>query len=97
MSRRPNERRLSPGVLLRPQRRVRRVERGEAIEMTRHAKTIAVVVPGSGVLARYAPLIARGIIRTKPTTDLGQLPSYAVPEDASPLDILLADREAGDR
>jgi prevent-host-death family protein len=45
-----------------------RVERGEAIEVTRHGKTIAVVVPGSGVLARYAPLIARGIIRIKPTT-----------------------------
>ena len=38
-----------------------RVERGEAIEVTRHGKTIAVVAPGSGVLGRYAPLIARGI------------------------------------
>jgi hypothetical protein len=55
-----------------------------------------VVVPGSGILARYAPLTARGILRVKPTTtrDLGQLSSFAVPEDASPLDILLADREA---
>lgn len=76
-----------------------RVERGEAIEVTRHGKTIAVVVPGSGVLGRYAQLIARGIIRIKPTTtrDLDRLPSYAVPEDASPLDILLAEREADDR
>jgi prevent-host-death family protein len=76
-----------------------RVERGEAIEVTRHGKTIAVVVPGSGILGRYAPLIARGIIRVKATTtrDLGQIPSYAVPEDASPLDLLLAEREAGDR
>jgi prevent-host-death family protein len=73
-----------------------RVERGEAIEVTRHGKTIAVVVPGSGVLGRYAPLIARGIIRIKPTTtrDLDQLPGYAVPEGVSPLDILLADRES---
>lgn len=76
-----------------------RVERGETIEVTRHGKTIAVVVPGSGVLGRYVPLIARGIIRIKPTTtrDLDRLPSYAVPEDASPLDILLAEREADDR
>lgn len=76
-----------------------RVERGEAIEVTRHGKTIAVVVPGSGVLGRYAPLIARGIIRMKPTTtrNLSQLPSYAVPEGESPLDILLAEREADDR
>jgi prevent-host-death family protein len=76
-----------------------RVERGEAIEVTRHGKTIAVVVPGSGVLGRYAPLIARGIIRIKATTtrDLDQIASYAVPEDTSPLDILLAEREADDR
>lgn len=76
-----------------------RVERGEAIEVTRHGKIIAVVVPGSGILGRYAPLIAKGIIRIKPTTtrDLDQIPSYAVPEDASPLNILLAEREADDR
>ncbi len=76
-----------------------RVERGEAIEVTRHGKTIAVVVPGSGVLGQYAPLIARGIIRIRPTTtrDLDRLPRYAVPEDASPLDILLAEREADQR
>jgi prevent-host-death family protein len=76
-----------------------RVEKGEAIEVTRHGKTIAVVVPGSGVLGRYVPLVARGIIRIKPTTtrDLDQLPSYAVPEDASPLDVLLAEREADSR
>jgi antitoxin (DNA-binding transcriptional repressor) of toxin-antitoxin stability system len=76
-----------------------RVERGEAIEVTRHGKTIAIVVPGSGVLGRYAPLIARGIIRMKPTTtkDLDQLPSFDVPEDVSPLELLLAEREADDR
>ena len=76
-----------------------RVERGEAIEVTRHGKTIAVVVPGSGVLGRYVPLIARGVIRIKPTTtkDLDRVPNYAVPDDVSPLDVLLAEREADDR
>lgn len=76
-----------------------RVERGEAIEVTRHGKTIAVVVPGSGVLGRYVPLIARGIMRIRPTTtrDLDRLPSYAVPEGTSPLDVLLAEREADGR
>ena len=76
-----------------------RVERGEAVEVTRHGKIIAVVVPGSGILSRYAPLIAKGIIRIKPTTttDLDQIPSYTVPEDISPLDILLAERQADDR
>ena len=76
-----------------------RVERGEAIEVTRHGKTIAVVVPGTGIMGRYAPLIAKGIIRVKPTTtrDLDQIPGYAVPEGVSPLDILLAEREADGR
>jgi prevent-host-death family protein len=76
-----------------------RVERGEAIEVTRHGKTIAVVVPGSGVLGRYAPLIASGIIRLRPTTtkDLDRLPSYAVPAGVSPLDVLLAERAADSR
>ena len=75
------------------------MERGEAIEVTRHGKTIAVVVPGTGILGRYAPLIARGIIRIKPTTtkDLDQIATYTVPEDTSPLDILLAEREPDDR
>ncbi len=50
-------------------------------------------------MGRYAPLIAKGVIRVKPTTtrDLDQIPGYAVPEDVSPLDILLAEREADDR
>lgn len=76
-----------------------RVERGEAIEVTRHGKIIAVVVPGSGILGRYAPLIAKGLIRLKPVTtrDLDDLPAYQVADDASPLDILLAEREADDR
>jgi prevent-host-death family protein len=76
-----------------------RVERGEAIEVTRHGKVIAVVVPGSGILGRYAPLIAKGLIRLKPVTtrDLDDLPAYPVAGDASPLDILLAEREADDR
>jgi hypothetical protein len=67
--------------------------------VARHRKIIAIVVPGSGILGRYAPLVARGVIRMKPTTtsDLDQLPSFAVPEGASPLEILLAEREADDR
>jgi prevent-host-death family protein len=76
-----------------------RVERGESIEVTRHGKTIAVVIPSSGVLGRYAPLIAKGIIRLRPTTTqhLDEIPSYAVAGDISPLDMLLAEREADDR
>jgi hypothetical protein len=31
------------------------------------------------------------------TKDIGQIPTYQVPDDASPLDLLLADREADQR
>jgi prevent-host-death family protein len=76
-----------------------RVEQGEAIEVTRHGKVIAVVVPGTGMLSRYASLIARGVIRLGPATtrNLSRIPRYAVPEDASALDVLLAERDADDR
>lgn len=75
------------------------VSRADPRSVTRNGKTIAVVVPGSGVLGRYVPLIARGIIRIRPTTtrELDRLPSYAVPEGTSPLDVLLAEREADGR
>jgi hypothetical protein len=58
-----------------------------------------VVVPGTRILRRSAPLIAGRVIRIKPTTtgDLDRIATYTVPEDTSPLDILLAEREADDR
>ena len=76
-----------------------RVEQGETIEVTRHGKVIAVLLPGSGTLGRYSDLVARGAIRLKATTtsDLDRLPSYAVPEGVHPLDILLAEREEEER
>lgn len=76
-----------------------RVERGETIQVTRHGGVIAVLLPGSGNLGRYASLVAKGLIRLKATTtsDLDRLPRYPVPEDASPLDQLLAARDADDR
>ncbi|MEV6106037.1 type II toxin-antitoxin system prevent-host-death family antitoxin [Streptomyces sp. NPDC051940] len=72
-----------------------RVEKGEAIEVTRHGKVIAVLLPGSGAAQRYAPLVERGLIRLKATTsaDVDQLRSYEPGGGDSPLSILLADRE----
>jgi prevent-host-death family protein len=72
-----------------------RVERGETIEVTRHGKVIAVLLPGSGTLGRYSSLVARGLIRLKSTTttDFGRIPRYDVPADVSPLDLLLAERD----
>ena len=76
-----------------------RVEQGETIEVTRHGKVIAVLLPGSGTLGRYAPLVTKGVIKLKSTTtsDLDRVPHYAVPAEASPLDHLLAERAADDR
>jgi antitoxin (DNA-binding transcriptional repressor) of toxin-antitoxin stability system len=76
-----------------------RVEQGEMLEVTRHGKVIAILLPGSGALGRYAPLVAKGIIKLKATTtsDLDRIPQYDVPPDVSPLDLLLAEREADDR
>jgi antitoxin (DNA-binding transcriptional repressor) of toxin-antitoxin stability system len=71
-----------------------RVERGETIQVTRHGVVIAVLLPGSGTLGRYSSLVAKGLIRLKATTtsDLRQIPQYAVPAGSSPLDLLLAER-----
>jgi len=76
-----------------------RVEQGETIQVTRHGKVIAVLLPGSGTLGRYTSLVAKGVIRLKATTtsDLDRIPQYAMPPDASPLDILLAERAEDDR
>ncbi|MBU2662760.1 type II toxin-antitoxin system Phd/YefM family antitoxin [Actinoplanes bogorensis] len=75
-----------------------RVEQGETIEVTRHGKVIAVLLPVVGSLGRYSPLVAKGLIRLKATTtaDLDRLPQYDVPVDASPLDILLSSRDEDD-
>lgn len=76
-----------------------RVEQGETIEVTRHGKVIAVLLPGSGTLGRYTPLVAKGIVKLKATTtsDLDRLPHFPVPDDVSPLDLLLAERAEDDR
>ncbi|MEU5837432.1 hypothetical protein ABZ820_27685 [Streptomyces diacarni] len=72
-----------------------RVEKGEAVQVTRHGNVIAILLPGSGASERYAPLVARGQIRLKAATtaNLSRLSSLELPEDASPLDALLAERE----
>jgi antitoxin (DNA-binding transcriptional repressor) of toxin-antitoxin stability system len=76
-----------------------RVERGETIQVTRHGKVIAVLLPGSGSLDRDSQLIAKGLIRLKATTtaDVDRLPRYDVPGDVSPLDLLLDERAEDDR
>lgn len=76
-----------------------RVEKGEAVQVTRHGNVIAILLPASGPVARYADLVAQGKIRLKAATsaDRARLPHYEVPADVSPLDLLLAEREEDDR
>jgi antitoxin (DNA-binding transcriptional repressor) of toxin-antitoxin stability system len=71
-----------------------RVERGEMIQVTRHGEVIAVLLPGSGTLGRYASLVAKGTVRLKATTtsDLDRMAQYALPAGVSPLELLLAER-----
>jgi antitoxin (DNA-binding transcriptional repressor) of toxin-antitoxin stability system len=76
-----------------------RVEQGESIEVTRHGKVIAILLPGSGGLGRYSHLVAKGLIRLKATTaaDLDRLPECDIPDGVSPLDVLLAMRAEDER
>ena len=76
-----------------------RVEQGETIEVTRHGRVIAVLLPGGEALARYVPLVTKGLVKLKATTtsDLDRVREIAVPSDVSPLDLLLAERAADDR
>lgn len=76
-----------------------RVERGETVQVTRHGKVIAVLLPAAGTLDRYSSLVAKGLIRLKASTtdDLDSLPEYELPADADPLETLLAARAEEDR
>lgn len=76
-----------------------RVEQGETIEVTRHGRVIAVLLPGGEALARYVPLVARGLVKLKATTtsDLDRIREVAVTSEVSPLDLLLAERADDDR
>jgi antitoxin (DNA-binding transcriptional repressor) of toxin-antitoxin stability system len=76
-----------------------RVEQGETIEVSRHGKVIAVLYPGPAASRRYSDLVAKGIVRLKGTTtaDLQRTPRYDIPDDVSPLDLLLEDRAEDDR
>jgi antitoxin (DNA-binding transcriptional repressor) of toxin-antitoxin stability system len=71
-----------------------RIERGETIEVTRHGRVIAVLLPGGEALARYAPLVTKGLLKLKATTtsDLDRIREVAMAPEASPLDLLLAER-----
>jgi antitoxin (DNA-binding transcriptional repressor) of toxin-antitoxin stability system len=76
-----------------------RVEKGEAIQVTRHGNVIAVLSPAGGPMERYAHLVAQGKIKLKVVTaaDRHNMPHYEVAEDADPLALLMAERAEDDR
>jgi antitoxin (DNA-binding transcriptional repressor) of toxin-antitoxin stability system len=74
-----------------------RVEKGETIEVTRHGKVIAELIPPRRTMSRYDELVASGAIRPsragRTTAELDKYTRIEVPEDADPLAILLEMRE----
>lgn len=74
-----------------------RVESGEQVEVTRHGKVIAVLIPPPRAGSRYDELVARGVIRPaerKLTAgDWAEFTHVDMPEDADPLALLLESRE----
>lgn len=72
-----------------------RAEKGETIEITRHGKVIATLIPGQQKKrSRIEELEASGALRPsgKTTSDLDTFTQIDVPDDVDPLEILLEDR-----
>lgn len=71
-----------------------RVERGESIEITRHGKVIAALVPSPRkAKSRHDELVERGLIRQVERKSWNEMTHIEVPDDADPLAILLEMRE----
>lgn len=73
-----------------------RAEQGETIEITRHGKVIATLIPGQRKpLSRLELLEATGALHRsgKTTDDLDSFTQIDVPDDVDPVQVLLADRE----
>jgi prevent-host-death family protein len=74
-----------------------RVEAGETIEVTKHGRVVAVLIPPPRGQSRYDELVAQGVIRPAArgltTDDLDKFARIRVPDDVDPLAILLEMRE----
>lgn len=75
-----------------------RVEHGETVEVTKHGKVIAMLVPPPRAGSRYDELVATGAIRPADreltTRDLDEYTRITVPGTIDPLTVLLESREA---
>jgi prevent-host-death family protein len=71
-----------------------RVEKGETIEVTRHGKVIAKLIPAQRQeKSRHDELVERGLIRPVKRKSWDELTHIEVPDDVDPLAILLEMRE----
>lgn len=74
-----------------------RVEKGETIEVTRHGKVIAELIPPRRTMSRYDELVALGEIVPGAggltAGDWDKFTHIEVPDDVDPLAILLEMRE----
>lgn len=74
-----------------------RVEAGETIEVTKHGRVVAVMVPPPRGRSRYDELVAEGTIRPAErgltAGDWDKFTHIEVPDDVDPLAILLEMRE----
>jgi antitoxin (DNA-binding transcriptional repressor) of toxin-antitoxin stability system len=71
-----------------------RVEKGETIEVTRHGKVIATLIPAQRQpKSRHDELVERGLIRPVPRKSWDELTHIDVPDDVDPLAVLLEIRE----
>lgn len=74
-----------------------RVEEGETIEVTRHGRVVAVMVPPPRGASRYDELVAQGAIRPAErglrAGDWDEFTHIEVPGDVDPLAVLLELRE----
>ncbi|WP_199037700.1 type II toxin-antitoxin system Phd/YefM family antitoxin [Glycomyces salinus] len=70
-------------------------ERGESVTVTKHGQPVAVVVPASGNLGKYAKLVAEGKLRLAPYTgkDIEDFPRYKTDRPGSPMQTILDMRE----
>lgn len=75
-----------------------RVEHGETVEVTKHGRVIAMLVPPPRAGSRYDELVAMGAIRPADreltTGDLDKYTQISVPDGVDPLAVLRELREA---
>jgi antitoxin (DNA-binding transcriptional repressor) of toxin-antitoxin stability system len=70
-----------------------RVENGETIEVTRHGKVIAnLVPPPRHTRSRHDELVQRGLIRPVQRKSWDEMTHIEVPDDVDPLALLLTMR-----